>query len=106
MAEKSKDLNIILYYVCNIMETISFKLQEGILKKIDGLLRALHFNNRTEFIREAIRDKLNEAEKEKAVSELKKLMGTAKAHISDERHEQIREEVAKEYAKKFGIKLD
>ena len=49
-----------IYYIvilCLTMETITFKLQENILKKMDGILRPLNFNTRTEFIREAIRDK-------------------------------------------------
>jgi len=58
-----KVLNITLYYSCN-METITFKLQEDILNKIDQLLKPLHFNNRTEFIREALREKINKIDKE------------------------------------------
>ncbi|MBW2995297.1 ribbon-helix-helix domain-containing protein [Candidatus Woesearchaeota archaeon] len=46
------------------MEIVSFKVQGSILKRIDGLLRPLHFNNRTEFIREAIREKINKIEKD------------------------------------------
>ena len=49
------------------METVTFKLQEEIVNKIDKLLKPLNFNNRTEFIREAIRAKLNEAEKEEVI---------------------------------------
>ena len=51
--------------ICNkqmdifVMFHISFKLNKTILAEIDKLLPPLRFNNRTEFIREAIRDKLN-----------------------------------------------
>jgi metal-responsive CopG/Arc/MetJ family transcriptional regulator len=44
------------------METVTFKVQEDILKRIDSLLKPLHFNNRTEFIREALREKINRIE--------------------------------------------
>lgn len=88
------------------METITFKLQENVLKKIDGILRPLNFNTRTEFIREAIRDKLNTVETEKFMRKLAQHKGAAKVHVSDERLHEIRDEVAKEYAKKFGVKLD
>ena len=49
------------------MESVTFKLQEDILKKIDNLLIPLNFNNRTEFIRDAIRDKLHKIELEQLV---------------------------------------
>jgi metal-responsive CopG/Arc/MetJ family transcriptional regulator len=88
------------------METITFKLQENVLQKIDRILRPLNFNTRTEFIREAIRDKLNKVETEKFMKKLVKYKGTAKVHVSDERLHEIRDEVAKEYAKKFGVNLN
>ncbi len=88
------------------METVTFKLQEEIIKKVDRLVEPLHYSNRTEFIREAIREKINKIENDAVLRELKKFQGAAKVHVSDARHEQIREEVAREYAKKFGVKLD
>lgn len=88
------------------METITFKIQEEIVKKIDGLLTPLHFNNRTEFIREALREKLRDLEKDKAINLLEKFKGLSNKTVSDKRLEEIREQVGKEYAKKFGIKLD
>lgn len=88
------------------MEAICVKLDGRILRNIDDSMRDHNYTTRTDFIREAIRDKLKELEKDKAINELKKFMGAAKVRVSDERHEQIRNEVAKEYAKKFGIKLD
>ena len=88
------------------MENISFKLHGELLHKIDGLLRPLNFSNRTEFIREAIRDKLNKIETEKFMKKLAQHKGAAKVTITDERLHEIRDEVAKEYAKKFGVELN
>lgn len=88
------------------MEAVCVKLDDKILKNIELSIKNNNYSTKTDFIREAIRDKLRELEKDRAIHELKKFMGTAKVHVSDERHEQIREEVAREYAKKFGIKLD
>jgi len=87
------------------METISLKIESSLLKEIDSMLKTYRYSTRTEFIREAIRNRIEEMEKQKAIRELEKYFGSAKTHVSDERHEQIREEVAKEYAKKMGIKL-
>lgn len=88
------------------METVTFKLQENILKRIDEMLESLNFNNRTEFIREAVREKLNKIENEKFMTKLAQFKGAAKVQVSDERLHEIREEVASEYAKKFGISLN
>lgn len=88
------------------METITFKLQEDILRKIDTVLKPLNFSNRTEFIRESIRDKLNSLEKDVVLQQLLAFKGAAKKSISDEELHQIREKVASEYAKKFGVKLN
>jgi Arc/MetJ-type ribon-helix-helix transcriptional regulator len=88
------------------METVTFRLQEDVVEKIDSFLRPLHFSNRTEFIREAIRDKLNQLEKDQLITALETFKGSAKKHLSDEKLEEIRESVGKEYAKKFGIKLN
>ena len=88
------------------METICFKLQKDILKEIDSLVRPLRFNNRTEFIRDAIREKLYKIETEILMKKLEKYKGAAKVHVSDKRLHEIREEVFKELAEKRGIKLD
>ncbi len=81
------------------MEVVSFKLQEEILKKIDEVLKQLNFNNRTEFIREAIRDKLNIIETEIFMKKLAKYKGSAKVKTSDEELEKIKEKAAEKYFK-------
>ena len=88
------------------MEAICVKLDKGILRNLDSSMKKFNYTTRTDFIREAIRDKLRELEKDRAIMEFKKFMGAAKTHVSDKRHEEIKEEVGREYAKKFGIKLD
>jgi len=88
------------------METVTFKLQEGIVKKIDRIIRPLNFNNRTEFIREAIREKLISIERDSVIHELRRFKGTAKLSVSDKKLHEIREEVANKYARKLGIKLN
>ncbi|PIN81880.1 hypothetical protein COV11_00810 [Candidatus Woesearchaeota archaeon CG10_big_fil_rev_8_21_14_0_10_30_7] len=42
------------------MEAVTVKFQENVLKEIDKNITEHHFNSRTEFIREAIRDKIDE----------------------------------------------
>ena len=88
------------------METVTFKLQEDVVKKINTILKPLHFSNRTEFIRESIREKLNSIEKDVVLQHLVVFKGAAKKKISDKELHNIRDKVASEYAKKFGIKLN
>ena len=88
------------------METISFKLQENVLRKIDHILKPLHFNNRTEFIREAVREKLNKIETEHFMRKLEPFKGSSKISLSDKQLEKIREDVSQNYAKELGVKLD
>ena len=85
------------------MEIISFKMQENILEKVDSLLKPLNFNNRTEFIREAIREKLDKIETERFMKRLAQYKGSAKTKVSDEMLHKVRDEVAEKYAKKFGL---
>lgn len=77
------------------MEIVSVKFQENILKKIDSTIKHNNFNSRTEFIREAVRDKLSEIEKEIAMKKFMSLRGKGipKTNKTDR---QIREEVSKE----------
>lgn len=89
-----------------IMEAICVKLDKQLLRNIDENMKECHYTTRTDFVREAIRDKLRELEKEKAIKKLEQYFGSAKMKISDEEHEKIREKVAREYAKKFGISLE
>ncbi len=87
------------------MNTVTFKLQEDIVTKIDSMLGHLNFSNRTEFIRDAIRAKLNEAEKEQILRKLALFKGSlkGKSRMSDKEAGDL---ASAEIAKKFGIKLD
>ena len=89
----------------NTMQTITFKLNNEILKKIDNSLTTFNFSTRTEFIRDAIRSKLTALEKEEAIKKLAAFKGSlkGKSKLSDE---EAREKAAKKIAARFGVKLD
>lgn len=89
----------------NTMNTVTFKLQEDIVNKIDSMLGHLNFNNRTEFIRDAIRTKLNEAEKEQVLRKLADFKGRLKGR-SKMNDKEASDLASTEIAKKFGIKLN
>jgi metal-responsive CopG/Arc/MetJ family transcriptional regulator len=82
------------------MEIVTVKFQEDILKKIDKTIAEHDFNSRTEFIREAVRDKIKGLDREDLIREFVKLKGSAKKRKTDEEREKIRklafEELVKE----------
>lgn len=83
------------------MESITIKIEESIVKEMDSNLKKHRYSTRTEFIREAIRDKLSTLEKENLKEELKKYLGASKTKTTYKKERKIREEVGKEFAKKF-----
>ncbi|MDD5418130.1 MAG: ribbon-helix-helix domain-containing protein [Candidatus Nanoarchaeia archaeon] len=58
------------------METVTLKREEKLLKDIDGSIKNHRYSTRTEFIRDAIRSKLSNLEKEEAIRKLAGLKGT------------------------------
>lgn len=84
------------------METISLKMDGSILKDIDETVKKHRYSTRTEFIRDAIREKLQEMEREER---LKKYFGASKKKTTDEELERIRERAVKQLAREKGWKL-
>ena len=78
------------------METVTVKFQENVLEKIDKSITKHNFNSRTEFVREAVRDKLGELSKEDLITEFLKFRGKAKKKTTDEENKRTREIVSKE----------
>lgn len=86
------------------MESITIKVEEELAKEINKAMQP-DYSTKTEFIREAIRDKIKIIRNEKAIDELKKYFGKAKTKTSYEEERKIREEIGNKFAEKFGIKL-
>jgi Arc/MetJ-type ribon-helix-helix transcriptional regulator len=100
-----------MYY----MEAVCVRLDKKTIRAIESSIKGNHYGTRTDFIREAIRDKLTvEERKQIALRNLDKYFGAAKRKVSDEEYEQVRDEeyeqvrdqVARKYAKRFGITLE
>jgi len=77
------------------MKTISLKLENSFLKEIDKNLIKNRYGTRTEFIREAIRDKLSTFEKGELIKNLSRLRGTSKLKTTDEQLNKVRKKLAK-----------
>ena len=83
------------------MEAISLKLEETLLKEIDENLAKHRYSTRTEFIRDAIREKLSELEKENMLKAVAELRGSSKRKTTDEQLHIAREKLVEKYEKRF-----
>ena len=71
-------------------EMITLKLEDKFLKAVDDVVEKEGYQNRTEFIRNALREKLDEIKMKKAMLELARLKGAARKKISAEEYEKAR----------------
>jgi Arc/MetJ-type ribon-helix-helix transcriptional regulator len=78
------------------MEIVSVKFNEEVLDNIDKSISKHNFNSRTEFIREAVRDKLEDLSKEDLMKEFLKFRGKAKKKTTYEENRKTKEKVGKE----------
>ena len=88
------------------MESITIKVEEDFAKEIEKAMKP-YYSTKTEFIREAIREKVKSDIWEKELQEYQKKhpsLGAKQTTYQEERA--IREKVGKEYAKKFGVDLE
>jgi metal-responsive CopG/Arc/MetJ family transcriptional regulator len=74
-------------------EMITLKLDDTFLKQIDDVVHAQGYQNRTEFIRNALREKVEEARLRQAMMEIAHLKGSLKNKGKNVDMEKVREEV-------------
>ena len=87
------------------MQTISLKMKDSLLKEIDNTIRKHRYSTRTEFIRDAIRKKLSDIEKEEIFRKLEAYKGSLKGKFKHSDREAGGLAV-KKLAKRLGVKLD
>ena len=84
------------------MEVVTVKFQEDVLKRIDETISEHNFNSRTEFIREAVRDKIAELSKEDLMKEFLKFRGKARKKTTFEENLRTKQAVSKELMDELG----
>jgi len=84
------------------MKTISLKIADPVLERIDAHLESYNFSTRTEFIREAIRDKIHQLESQKFESEMRTFLKQQHEGHDVELAKEIKHDVFKELEKRFG----
>lgn len=82
-------------------ELVTFKMGHDFLEEVDRTAKNAGFQSRTEFIRNALREKVEEAKVKEAMLEIAHLKGASKKKTSDEKLHRIREQVFKEFEKKL-----
>ncbi|MBT3465131.1 hypothetical protein HOD20_00335 [archaeon] len=80
-------------------EMITFKLEDTFLKDVDSVVKNQGFHSRTEFIRNALREKVEEAKLKEAMIQIAKLKGSSNNNTSDKKLEEIRNKVFEEFEK-------
>lgn len=82
-------------------EMITVKLEDVFLGDIDAIVKNEGYQNRTEFIRNALREKIEEIKLKKAMIELAHLKGFTKKKTTEENYEKIRAKAFEELSKKL-----
>ncbi|MBI2656827.1 hypothetical protein HYX03_03750 [Candidatus Woesearchaeota archaeon] len=65
------------------MEAVSLKLEDAFLRDIEDIMKKHRYTTKTEFIREAIRDKIRDLEREELLLKAKNLYGVSKRKTTD-----------------------
>jgi metal-responsive CopG/Arc/MetJ family transcriptional regulator len=86
------------------MEVISLKMENEMLNNIDTILKKNNFSTRTEFIRTAIREKLDSLKKEELIKLIFSYHGKSKRKTSDDDLERAREKALQDLIKEKGWK--
>lgn len=88
------------------MEVLTIRFNENVLKNMDKAIQNNNFNSRTEFIREAVRDKLEDMTRDELINEFLSLKGSLKhKNTSFEEDRKIREQVSQQMLKELEEKF-
>jgi metal-responsive CopG/Arc/MetJ family transcriptional regulator len=83
-------------------DMVTFNIDDKFLKEVDRTAKQAGYQNRTEFIRAALREKVSEIELKEAMKSLAHLKGASKRKTTDEELERIREEAFDELIRNRG----
>ncbi|VVB81332.1 Putative nickel-responsive regulator [uncultured archaeon] len=87
------------------METICIKVEGDLLNRVNQSMKKSGYSTKTEFIREAIREKLEDNEKEALIKEFLKFRGKGRSTTDEERRktrEKVSKELMEELEKRFN----
>lgn len=85
------------------MEPVTIRFEDSFLHDIEKVMKKHRYATKTEFIREAIREKIKELEREEALVRVRKLYGASKRKTTDEELHKAGEKAFEELKKEFGV---
>ncbi len=80
-------------------ELVTFKMEHNFLEEVDKTVKTAGFQNRTEFIRNALREKVEEIKLKEAMMQIAYLKGISKKKTSEKEYEKIRKRAFEELSK-------
>lgn len=86
------------------MEPITVRFENAFLRDIEKVMKKHRYATKTEFIREAVREKIKELEKEELLQRVDKLFGSSKHKTTDEQLHVAGEKAIEQLEKKFKRK--
>ena len=87
-------------------ELVTFKMDKKFLKEVDETVKKAGYGNRTEFIRQSLRENVDKVKLKEAMIRLGRFKGISKKKTTDAEYERIREQAMINLAKKRGWDLD
>lgn len=90
-------------------DVVSIKFEDEFFHNVEKAMKKHNYTTKTEFIREAVRDKLDELEKRESVLKALRLYGAGRDKhktITDEKIHASREKAARELAKELKAQLE
>lgn len=87
------------------METISLKVEQNFLRDMKKSMKHHRYATTTEFVRDAVRDKMLSLEKQQALLRLDNIYGMSKRKTTDEQLHAAGEKAVKLIARRLGVSL-
>ncbi len=98
----AKDLNKTKSYLFLLMESLTIKLEKNFLQDIEKVMKKKHYSTKTEFVREALREKLTKEQKEEMIQAVDSLRGVSSHKTHDDDLHKTREKLAKKWEEEFS----
>lgn len=86
------------------METISIRLEKDFAKILSEAIKKNMYSTKTEFIREAIRDKIKNIQREELIKKISLIAGSSKKKTTDEELHKAGEKAFEELERKHGLR--
>lgn len=84
-------------------ELVTFKLDSKFLGEVDNISKESGFSTRTDFIRNALGEKVDEIKLREAMIRMSKLKGSSKKKTTNKKIHAVREKVLQDLIKKKGL---